>query len=369
MLPFELASGVVLGGLTFTNVEVPALAVIGLWLALLLGEQRFPRVPRVLLVGSVALLLCLAASALQAGTWRGAALKFTARQGAGALLALCVADHLARGGWPVARRLGTTLLAGMALSAAVGLAEISEDRTVLGLLGVFKDQPTMVGGILRLSATFAYANIAAMAYEATLPLALIGVGLASSRLVAAALAGSAALLYTAALLTYSRAAFLTLGVLVVGVGVGALLLARRIDPLFRWRRVLAVCGALLAVTTAMVAWSPAFRVRLFAPDIDSWYRAEYAPGPLGQLAPNQMTTTPITIANRGLVPWQPDTLRPVVLSYHWLDATTRRIVQYDGLRTEQAWHTWISTISAQTPTRSSVWHRCCSMARCRTSAG
>src|SRR5262249_53590037 len=80
---------------------------------------------------------------------------------------------------------------------------------VLALLAIFKEQPTMAGGLLRLSATFAYANIAAMYYEAVLPICLAAVGLIANRLARRLLSGAALLLYCATLLTYSRAALLT----------------------------------------------------------------------------------------------------------------------------------------------------------------
>lgn len=335
MLPFELNTGIPIAGLTFTNLELAALVASGLWGALLVSARRPPRLARPLALGAAALLVVFAASALLAGDWRGAALKFTTRQAQGALLALCLADQLARHGWPLARHLGLALLAGMSASAALGLLEIGEIRPVLALLAMFKDQPTTIGGLLRLSATFAYANIAAMAYEAALPLALVAVGLAAGRRAALLMAGCATLLYVAALLTYSRAALLTAALLASIVALGALALRRRADrPLPGLRRVILTCGGLLALTAGMFLLSPTFRVRIAEPDIDRWYRAEYLAAPIARLAPNELARAPVTISNRGLVTWRPDALRPVALSYHWLEPRTRRVVRYNGHRTE-----------------------------------
>src|SRR5437773_2573673 len=89
-LPFELNVGFELANLTFTNVELLALAVLGLWGVVLARERRLPHVPRWLALGAGALLLIFLASALLAGTWRGAALKFTMRQFQGILLAFCL---------------------------------------------------------------------------------------------------------------------------------------------------------------------------------------------------------------------------------------------------------------------------------------
>jgi hypothetical protein len=96
----------------------------------------------------------------------------------------------------------------------------------------------------------------------------------------------------------------------------------------------AVLGAaLLAAAAGLLIASPAYRVRLTSPDIDRWFRAEYVGAPLPTLAPNSSTRTPVTVVNRGLVTWEPEGLRPVALSYHWLDARTRLVVRYNGSRT------------------------------------
>jgi len=74
-------------------------------------------------------------------------------------------------------------------------------------------------------------------------------------------------------------------------------------------------------------------VRIAAPDVADWYRADYSATALPSMAPNALLTTPVTIQNRGLVTWRSAGLRPVALSYHWLDPRTRRVVRYNGRRT------------------------------------
>jgi hypothetical protein len=339
-LPFELYAGVPLAGLTFTNVEVLVLAVLALWAASLAIERRWPRLPRGLLLPAIGLLAVFCLSAVAAPEWRGAALKFSARQIQAALLALCLADQIAIEGWPLARRLGLALIGGAGLSAALGLLEISESPPILGLLAIFKDQPTMAGGLLRLSATFGYANIAAMFYEATLPICLAAVGLASNPRSRWMLSAAVLLLFAATLLTYSRAALLTIVAVALMIVLGAILLRRRAlrsrahDPAaLAARRVVWLGMLLIALTAAALLFSPTFRVRIAAPDVADWYRADYAVGALPSMAPNALTTTPIAIQNRGLVTWRSAGLRPVALSYHWLDPRTRRGVRYNGRRT------------------------------------
>jgi hypothetical protein len=377
-LPFELYSGVPLAGLTFTNVEILVLAVLALWTLSLALERRLPRLPRSLLMPAIGLLAICCVSAATAPEWRGAALKFTARQFQAVLFGLCLADQIVGGGWTFARQCGLALIAGAAISAMLGLLELSESPLILALLAAFKDQPTMAGGLLRLSATFGYANIAAMFYEATLPICLVAVGLAASRRVRWILSGAALLLFAATLLTYSRAALLTTVAVILVIMLGAILLGRRafvgkntasgdartkdegrrtnasipnlrrsslvlrliaqnssnaLLPAHPARPVVRLGMLLLALTAAALLFSPTFRVRIAAPDVADWYRADYSVAALPGLAPNALLTTPVAIHNRGLVTWRSTGLRPVALSYHWLDPRTRRVVRYNGRRT------------------------------------
>jgi O-Antigen ligase len=341
-LPFELNAGIGLGGLVFTNVEMLVLATLALWGLLLLVERRLPRCQAVCALAALAFLAILLSSAALAPAWRGAALKFTARQAQGILLALCLADQLTIRGWPLARRLGLALIVGAAISATLGLLEVAESEQVLALLGAFKDQPTMAGGLLRLSATFVYANVAAMYYEAALPILLIAAGLAARWPIRLLLCTATLALYSATLLTYSRAALVTASAIA--------LLMLLMAFVFGWRRFAQaaaeqrlsrraarrlgqICALLLALTLGIVLFSQAFRVRMTAPDLADWYRAEYSAAPLPRLAPNALVTLPITVRNRGLLTWRSVGLRPVMLSYHWLDPQTRRVVRYNGRRT------------------------------------
>lgn len=329
-LPFELYAGVGLAGLTFTNTELLALIVLGLWAATLAYERRIPRAPRGLAIGAAALLLAFVASALLAGPWRGAALKFSLRQVQGALLAACLVDQIVAGGWPLARRFALALIAGAAVSAALGLVELTERPAALALLAHFKEQPTLAGGLLRLSATFSYANIAAMYFEAVLPIALAGAALADRRRDQALIGAAAVALYAATLLTYSRAALFTANVVVALIALGAVLMRRRAPG--AWR-VAGLCAGLLVISLGLLALSPSFQTRIAEPDVDRWYRASYAAHPLPGIAPNATISATVTIRNEGLVTWTSAGLRPVALSYHWLDARSRLVVRYNGRRT------------------------------------
>src|SRR5207249_9836730 len=66
---------------------------------------------------------------------------------------------------------GTLVAAGF-VSAVLGLLEFAPWFNIEPWLAAFKPMPTTVGGALRLSGTFEYANGAAMFFEMLLPLAL-----------------------------------------------------------------------------------------------------------------------------------------------------------------------------------------------------
>ncbi len=370
-LPFELAAGVSVGPLTLTNVELLISGALGLWLALLAAERRAPAVPRWLAGCAAVLVSMLLLSAALAADERSGAIRFALRQGQGALLALCIADTLRRSGG--AGRLAGALLAGAGLSAALGLVELSEAPAALALLAPFKSESTYMGGLIRLSATFSYANTAAQYYEALLPLSVLlliagdrgqGTGDRGAQLGrrspqvnheahevhegrAAAVSASwpswfkpsghfhlsvlvlGALLVLATLFTYSRAALLVTALLLLLLPVAAGLSWGRAAL----GRIGLACLGLLAVIVGVAAASPTFRLRVSEPEVANWYSARYQPAPLATLAPNELRPVPITLRNSGRIAWDHAGTRPVRLAYHWIDATTGQIVRFEGRRT------------------------------------
>jgi hypothetical protein len=237
------------------------------------------------------------------------------------------------------------LLGGALLSALLGLAELSEAPPVLAALGIFKEKPTLMGGLLRLSATFGYANIAAMYFEALLPLALLWGGIESEKSDRGTKGGrlfamlAALVLYAATLFTYSRAAFITglaVALLTAIALFGLRLRTSRLNASKRLRPAAAALvptGVLLLFTAALLAFSPTLRLRLTAADVAGWYAATYRVEPLAPLVPNEVRQVQVVVTNTGRAAWRPDGLRPFSLSYHWLDAATRDVVRFNGRRT------------------------------------
>ncbi|WP_374688156.1 O-antigen ligase family protein [Promineifilum sp.] len=374
-LPFELETPWLrLGPLVLTNVEIILATVLAL--ALLAGPHRSSasedadsaggpadsangspaplpprspaaRIPRLWLALALWFILGMAVSAWLAPEFRGNALKATLRTVEGLLVVpalLWLAPSARRG-----RMVALALVAGGLLAALIGLAEhlAGYDFTWLAVL---RPMPTYAGPFLRLSGSFDYANQAAIYIEATLPFlfALTLEAAAGAQpvrlryaLVAAGILGL--LLYTqAAILTFSRAGFITL-ILVIGF-------VATLGVVSRWRLGTAtgmeagrersssaphppspdrwplLWAGLAAGIVALVAanWllSPSFRLRLQSEVDTEWYRSQIdAPAEL-ELRADELRTLPITVTNQGTLTWQPEGANPFHLGVRWQLADT-----------------------------------------------
>jgi len=250
--------------------------------------------------------------------------------------------------------LGTFVTVG-AISAGLGLLEFAPNIDIQPWLKPFKPRPTTVGGMLRLSGTFEYANGAAMYFEMALPILLGLIALFGSRRLFAmffterhpsepvryvilALLLVEALLYTPALiLTYSRAALVGLAIAFAVMAVVAIL-RRGSETRWATRAVLAAVGAFVGVAVAsslfILATQPMFRLRLTTENDRDWYRATLVAPPLPQLSAGQVVTMPVTLSNNGLMTWSAAGVLPVHVSYHWLSSSQNVYLVFEGLRTQ-----------------------------------
>ncbi len=205
-LPFELVRPWLhLGVFEITNVEVLLYAVLALWGAEVVLRRRIGWTP--VHAAVAAWLAVLVLSAWLADSGRDTALTFTLRGAGGCFLFLAVADLTSTGQRPV--YLVRALVIGAAISAAAGLAEVWSPG-VTSLLATFKTQPSFVGGFLRASGTFQYANIAAMYWEAAIGLAFavsVSQGTAATRRVSWIFVAATLLFTEAIVLSASRAAW------------------------------------------------------------------------------------------------------------------------------------------------------------------
>jgi hypothetical protein len=207
-------------------------------------------------------------------------------------------------------------------AAAIGLAEHLAGYD-FPQLTIFRREATYAGPFLRLSGPFDYANQAAMFFEATLPF-LFALTIEAARArrwprVAVGLLGLA-LYVQAIVLTFSRAGFVSL--LLVSAFVAVLLFSQREN-----RRLSAAWAGLAAGIAILVSvnWlvSPYFRLRLQS-DVDTeWYRSEIAAPAELSLTAGEIREIPVTVTNRGTLPWQNAGANPFRLGIRWQTADRR----------------------------------------------
>src|SRR5215203_3922956 len=170
LLPFERQLGLFggAGGLSITGLEVFWALCLAAWALRLVIEKRLPSITRGAGVALLALLALNAASALTSDGYTAEAIRFVGRSAAGWLLFVVVTDAIVNGA--SAKRLIACLLAGAAISAAIGLAALAlgsnAPETIAGT--------SNVGSVPRIQGSFNYPNTAAMYWTAT---AICGVGL------------------------------------------------------------------------------------------------------------------------------------------------------------------------------------------------
>jgi hypothetical protein len=325
VLPFELERPIVtLGPIGISSVEAALYAAIASWLlmAIVRRRLRWTRTHTAVVVWMAATLL----SAIVAAENRAAAVKFALRSTGGCLLLFAAADLTTD-----RRRLrvvSIAIAAGAAIAALAGPAEIYS-RAAQSLLSAFKTQPSLVGGFLRASGTFQYANTAAMYWEAALPVAIA----------LAATAGHGRRIWWIAaivvilegiVLTASRA-----GVLVAAALLAALLAL----GLWRSRRLAMMAGAALGVLALLLAITPGsgnlLALRMRQMDQTTWYRASYRAAPDAlRLRTGDLVKVRVTVTNDGALTWRAGGPNPFHLSYHWSPIGTERVAIFEGLRTQ-----------------------------------
>jgi hypothetical protein len=324
-LPFEFERPLLsVGPLAITNVELLLGAVL-LAAAVALPTAEPARPPRSWLWLGLWFLIAMALSVAFAPNDRGNAAKAAFRTLSGLMLVLAVPRLAVTPGRR--RAVAWALLAGGLLAATIGLVE-SLAGYDFGWLRLWRAEPTVAGPFLRLSGPYDYANQAAMSIEAMLPLlvaALAGALAARRWGRSAALVAGLLVCVQAAVLTFSRASFVTLAL--VAATMTGLLLARSAARSTR-RRLAVLWGATTAAVLLAVGanwlFSSAFRMRLQS-DVDTgWYRVTIeAPATL-ELAADETAVVPVTLTNSGTLTWRRSGTNPYNLGMRWQPAETGR---------------------------------------------
>ena len=320
--PFERALPGAVFGLTLTTLELSilvALAVAAVAAWQMPGRMHW-RTPITLPL--IALVAAAMVSSVAAPEFRGNALKFVGRLSAAVLL-FTVAVNALRAE-RVARRLVAVLLGVGAIVGAIAVLELAQLPIVLDALKAFRPGFHVVGGQLRATSTLLYPTIASMYLEVVFALGLMWI--ASSRLAFAALV----IVGAGVIATFTRAGLITMAISLVTYG--ALAFHKRGGWSRDHWRIVALAAVLFGLF--MVSRSPQMLVTRMSTELSQdWYGASYDVPQALTLRSGSFTDVPVTLANRGWLTWQSESLPMFALSYHWLTVDTEEVVLYDGLRT------------------------------------
>jgi hypothetical protein len=337
-LPFE-APLFHVGPLQITSVELVLYATLAAWglavaSVLVRGGSslrdataalREDRLARATVVWAVVLF----ASALAAPSYRAAAFKFALRSLSG-ILVFFAARSLARSP-KVSRRVLLALTAGALVSAGTALG----DWLVPGadIWTPFRASSFETFGLQRASGVFAYPTIAAMYWEAAIPLVVVAPLLIAPRRGALAVLVScplfAAILASATRSGLAGAAVACAALLSLGWRSGAWL-----------RRVCAAVLCVLALSSWIAMSSTAsgslLEQRLRWWQDDAWFRAEYEVERVPRVVlVGETFRVPVRVRNTGTLAWPSAGARPFRLGYHWEPAERSQTVgDYEGQRTD-----------------------------------
>lgn len=339
---------------TFTNLEVTLFCLGGalLFRMAVSAESRRHLLRMPLLLPAMSLILASALSTIF-GEYKTLGAQFVYRLVMGLMVYASVWLAL-RGRRRVLMSLGTFVGAAL-LSASIGLMEFLPGVNLEGWLMPFRPQPTTVGGLLRLSGSFEYANGAAVYFEMALPVLLgLAVLFSSRRLVAgvfgegritprqlramqAALFVAVGLLGMALILTFSRASWAGAVASVGAFGLAAFLRRRALGDRGLWSEVwrpLAVAVGVLALATVYTyVTHPLLRLRLTGENDRSWYNYHLQQGSIPSISVGDVVTVPVSLTNMGPMPWNAQRVPKVHLSYHWKSPGSEFYAVFDGPRT------------------------------------
>jgi hypothetical protein len=216
--------------------------------------------------------------------------------------------------------------------AVLAVLEVWQVPLVVASLDRFRDGMTLVGGVVRASSTLQYPTIAAMYLELVLcgsvgVLLWIGETRGWGRawvgiLIVAALAMGLAL-------TLTRAA-----VIAALAGVTAAGWSRyRRHGIDQGVAIAAACAICIGCSPIMAAPLETVRARWTTDGRQGWYRAAFEVPASVTGQPGVMRSVPVTVTNLGKITWSSSDDSRFALSYHWIEAASTRVVDFDGART------------------------------------
>lgn len=340
----------------FSTVEILLFALLGAWGLGSLLSWRLPTYPKALVLPIALFWGSQIVATLFTSAEQLTALKFCYRLTLGILTGWCAYDLL-----NTPHRWHTMLKALALGGAVVGVIGIVEATTASGIADSFRLAVARVGDLERVSATLAYPTITALVLELTLPLLFLWMVEASKRWQKIGLGLLLLVGMITLVLTLSRAGIALLGLIFVGLAVGAWWTESRkqkadktrsrlqgttthpqapsLERAWGWVSAfhfpLSALGAattLGILTLVLLYFNPTARLRLVSETETEWYRATYESTTLPILKPGAKVRVPIIVTNTSPRPWEFNETQPFLLSYH-LYRADGTLVTYDGART------------------------------------
>ena len=312
-----------------TLTEAVWLGVAAIWIGDHLRMRRWPEWRTPITTPWLVWIAAMVVAAVLTDLHRANAFKTTARLIVTGLTAWMVATSVS-----TPRRFAG-LLAVSAVTgtvvAVVAALEVWQVPVVLEALERFRDG-ARVGAIIRASSTLQYPTITAMYLELVL-CGSIGVLLWTGDTQGWGRAWAGALIVAALAmglsLTLTRAAVLAA---VVGVAIAGWSRYRR-HGIDRGVVLAAVCAICIGVSPIVGAPLETVRARWTTDGRQGWYRAAFEAPAAVTGEPAALTGIPVRVTNLGKITWKSSEDFKFGLSYHWIEAGSGRVVEFEGIRT------------------------------------
>lgn len=329
--PFELTRPLArLPWQQISNLEALLLCAFICWLVSLAWSQQRTVWRTSLTAPWLTLIAVMAAAAAAAPAARANALHMTGR-----IAAALAIYSMAINGITTAGRLSRTIVITVAAGVVVAVLAILESLqvpAVLEWLKAFRPSIFVVGAQLRAGGPLQYPTIASMYLEVVFAL---GVGLLVASIDrkqtarSLVVAGALVVIAEAIVMTFTRAGLLSMAVTVGMVSVWRVR-SRGIDAAVR---AIGAVAVLIAASFALSRPAQSVWLRLTSEGQENWYRSAIEPPADIHFAAGETREIPIRVTNTGRVAWDSTGNPPFNFSYHWLEATADRVVEFEGART------------------------------------
>jgi O-antigen ligase len=329
--PFELTAPLVrLPRQSISSLEAAIVCAFVAGAAALAAARRFPSWRTPITQPWLALLLAMLVASIASPVSRVNALHMTGRLAAAFGVFLLAFNGVTT---PARLRAALALAVGAGVVVSVlAILEYAGVRAVLAALEAFRPAVSTVGAQVRAGGPLQYPTIASMYLEVVFAFGL-GLMLAelerSHRARVAALFVALVVVAEAITLTFTRAGLITMATSLLLVGV-----------VYRMRRsqnagtaLVAALGVVVALLFAGSRSMDSLWLRLTSESQDTWYRAAFVAPEEIELPAGTLSRVPITVTNRGRLPWDSQAVPPMLLSYHWLERDGDRFVRFEGERT------------------------------------